>query len=412
VSLAPWIALLFAAILIGVALVAAMVLARGPSALAAVLAGGLSAMAAVAGGVIVERYGTPEAVGLALASVAAGIVGGYWVAAASLPLVCHRRATIERLPIPVAGGASALIILDAGDPERYSPSVTVSRTQLYIDTGAVEIPVGATPFVHLSEKARYRSAGGRLTGNTHLRSLALRVGESLAERGSDLRPYAAHTCMQPTLTAAVAQAIREGASRVTIVPLGTADSEFLREPTTALEEACAEHDALDVRWASSIWLDHALAQRLAERICERLPENGMATLGVVLAGPGVPDSWRQLHGRAEEDETYFCQRTRMLLVDAGLDERHVRTAWLDWQTPDVTEAVRHLAAVGCTQITVAIATLVIDNLATTLDLPHAIALARVPESTIVRMLPPWRDDPVLADVIARRGLDAVAGPGR
>jgi protoheme ferro-lyase len=117
--------------------------------------------------------------------------------------------------------------------------------------------------------------------------------------------------------------------------------------------------------------------------------------------------WERRFSEAGATENYFNQRVRSLLGETGLDERRVRVAWLNWQTPDVTEAVRHVAVVGCTRIIVAPSTLALPSLETVLDLGHAVDLARVPDGVHVITLPAWAEDDEFGDAVGRSAATAL-----
>ena len=97
----------------------------------------------------------------------------------------------------------------------------------------------------------------------------------------------------------------------------------------------------------------------------------------------------------------------MILNDAGIPSANVRTAWAEWAQPDVTSAVRHLAALGCDRVLVSPAVFPFDCIATQLEIPLMVRQARV-ESVPVVMLPTWRDDEEVVGAIAQ-GAQASLG---
>jgi protoheme ferro-lyase len=118
------------------------------------------------------------------------------------------------------------------------------------------------------------------------------------------------------------------------------------------------------------------------------------------------------YAASEQTENYFIQRVRMLLVEAGLSSEHVKVARLEWQTPDVTETVRHLAVLGCRRIITIPATTVLPTLETQLDLERAVSCARVPTAVTTVTLGPWGDDDALAaavGAVASAALDDTQG---
>jgi protoheme ferro-lyase len=157
----------------------------------------------------------------------------------------------------------------------------------------------------------------------------------------------------------------------------------------------------------SIWRDVRLASRLTERILDRVPADERAATGVVLLGPGIPSAWHSQSRSWLEDETYFLTRVTVLLEDAGVPSHAIRSAWVDWQSPNLAEALRHLAAIGSTRIVVCPATILYPDLVTLLDTGRYVRDARLPEHVQVTVLPPWGDDEVLIDVVASRIAQAL-----
>ena len=101
------------------------------------------------------------------------------------------------------------------------------------------------------------------------------------------------------------------------------------------------------------------------------------TTGVALLMHGQPDAHQQTHAHFDIQENAFCNRVRMMLVEKGIAESNIRLCWMDWRAPDVTETVRHLAALGCDRILVVPACYPFDSMMTMLDLPMSVRQARV-----------------------------------
>ncbi|MDY0341007.1 MAG: hypothetical protein RBS17_07325, partial [Coriobacteriia bacterium] len=127
-----------------------------------------------------------------------------------------------------------------------------------------------------------------------------------------------------------------------------------------------------------------------------------------LVCPGSPNAWEHRYPDAGRTENYFIQRVRMRLTEAGLPCDNIRIAWLQWQTPDVTETVRHLAMLGCQRIVCAPATTVLPTLDTLLDLERATTYARVPKSVTLVTLGAWGDDDAIAHAV-RSAASSVLG---
>jgi len=348
-------------------------------------------------GAIVDLYATTAATGSAVIILLASIATGYSLVAAALPYVA-RRPRLPRIARHAMGTGRALVLLACTDPERYSPA-TVARlhNELTINAG-VDVPLQATPFMFLSMKARYRAVGGRAPGPTIARLLAGRIREHLGESpAADI----AWSHDSASLAHAIARRAAAGADRAIVVVLGTRDSEAVAHATEALAQTGHREAGIRVEFGRSLWEDTALAERLAERILSALGDTDRSSAGVVLACAGAPPAWLERHPAGAEEENYFNQRVRMLLADAGLKEGAVRVAWIDWQVPEVSDALRHLAALGSSTIVVAPSTVALPTLETSIDLRHAVTMARLPSSARVLVLPAWGDDESLVHAVLR-----------
>jgi protoheme ferro-lyase len=82
---------------------------------------------------------------------------------------------------------------------------------------------------------------------------------------------------------------------------------------------------------------------------------------------------------------------------------------LDWSEPDVTDTVRHLAALGCETVLVVPASMPVESLGTLVDVRQAARFARVPVTTSVEVLDAWGRDPVLIEELASRVREAMRG---
>lgn len=406
-----WLALLVGCVMFGLAVVGALVLP--PSAAPVIAGAGLAALvgAVSAFGTLAQRYGSPEAILLAMLVFIAGIVAGFAIGASALPHLAP-----PARPVAIALGTSGdtaapgVVLIGCAEPETYRARVVAARQNLLAENADIEIPTSAQPFVYFAEKTRYRAAGGRAPGPAEARELALRVTGCLGEDVSRVELAWCHDAS--SLAAAVASLTAAGVDRIGAVVLGAADSAPVDELRRTLDDALRGARGPQITFGPAVWNDRALPARLAARILAATALSPSSEVGVVLVDQGRPPTWERRYAAAGAVENYFDQRVRALLAESGLSDQHIRVAWLDWQTPDVTEAVRHLAALGCTRIVVAAATIALPTLETVLDLSHAISSARVPAGVRVVTVSPWGADEGFVDAVctsAREALGLSAG---
>lgn len=398
-----WVGLLAGCVIFGAMIVGALVLPRTASPVAFVI--GLVGMftSVTSFGAIASRYDSAEAIAGSMVVFIAGITAGYAVAATSLPYLAHRGHTPPI--VPAEDGRDGVVLIACSDPERYDPRVVANRQNILSQSAEVEVPMTALPFIFFAEKARYRAIGGRAQGQALARQLAERVTTAVEAQDWLVRLAWCHT--PASLSRAVAALASSGARRVALVPLGLPESGPLDELQKALAPLMHEDGAPELALAPTVWNDRLLPERMAERIIAATAGAEPEEVGVVLVGEGAPEQWERRYPAASETETYFNQRVRVLLAEAGINDRNIRMSWLEWQAPDVTESVRHVAALGCRRIVVAPTTVPLPTLETSLDLGHAIALARVPEDVLVVTLVPWGDDEGFADAVRRSAMEAL-----
>jgi hypothetical protein len=318
------------------------------------------------------------------------------------------RPPAERTSVPPDAGRLAVLLAEA-EPHAYDPHLLASRLRRIEQTGAATLSPGVLPLVFLAERMRYRALRGPHPARYVVEAVADGVRERLGrlEPGTDV--VVAYVDSSPSLASVIAGA---GSAAAVVVDLGASGSLPYLEARLAAERV-ADPDA-DLRVsAPAIWRDVRLASRLTDRILSRVPADARASTGVVLLGAGVPPPWHEQSVAWLEDETYFLTRVAVLLEEAGLTSQAIRHAWMDWQSPLLPEALRHVAAIGSDRIVICPATTLYPDLVTLLDTSRDVRDARLPEHIEVTVLPPWGDDEVLIDVIASRiaeafGLEPIA----
>jgi len=400
-----WLLLLFGVLLTGASIAYVMTVPRRWIALPGALAIIGVAAATRSIGIVSPWPVTSFAAAMAAVLSGVGLSAGYWLASASLLQFARREDAAPEQETPVLSG-NAAVVLSFAAPERYRVGRTARHVQQLIESDALTIPTSALPFVFLSERTRYRAVGDFLPARASIAAIADQLESRLSGAGFE-RVLVAFADGSPTLRESVDAALGAGAATVTVVTLGPDGSLPAHDAAFEIEQTReGGPERLPLVFAPSIWHSEDLAGRLVSRILDTtlgaLPEE----VGVALVGDGQPAIWEDSDRSWRERENYFNQRVRLLLSEHGILGQNVRTAWLEWQSPDVTEVVRHLAAMGCNRIVVAPSTIPCVSLSTALDLEHMVASARVAEGVRTVTLPPWGDDPSLAAAAAEAILSA------
>lgn len=395
-----WAVLVFSAVAAGASFVAVLVVRRHAEFIVAVAGVGSFGLAAYTLFAIATIYERVDAVMYAFAFFAAGIVGGWSLASALLDRLATRPSRLSPpSELPDDNGSVAVIVLSCTEPRVYDPAVTAGSLRTLSEEGMIEPSVTTLPFMFFAQKTRYRAIGGISPAAGELTAIAERLESALANAGVTRVDVAACSGARE-LSARVLDAVESGYRTVVVSALAVAESSHQ-------SSAKQRTDALRLE-ALGIRIAYTDALGTAERLIEMLRDRVLATVadksetGVVLVGHGQPESRAKRHPRFDEEETAFLSRVRMSLIGSGLPERSIRVAWAEWRSPDVTSAVRHLAALGYRRVIVLPGAFVVDTIATRLDLEMAVRQARVEDSVSVVTLPAWsEDDGVIGEMASR-----------
>lgn len=388
-----WIGVLIGSLVGGASAVAVLAVPRRlePVAMLAGLIG--SAGAGIAFVRLGTLYARPDAALWGLAILLAALGGG-WAFAASLLEGLGRGSVSPASPEP--GDPSegvAVIIVACVEPATYSPSDTAVAIRDLTDDELLETSLGTLPFFFFAQKARYRAVGGMSPALSELSALAESLEPGLADLGVN-RVAWARCSGEHSLAHRVADVVRAGFRRVVVVQLAVAESLYVAAAKRDVDALRLHEHGVDVAYTEDLGGSERLAAMEADRIME-LTRSETSGAGVVLVGHAQPEERSRRNPAFDEQETSFLNRVRMLLVERGLAEAHVRLAWSEWREPDVTSAVRHLAALGCNRVIIAPVTFPLDTLGTRLDLELSVRQARVAEGVSAITMPAWKEHPAL-----------------
>ncbi|HEY5548308.1 MAG TPA: ferrochelatase [Coriobacteriia bacterium] len=352
------------------------------------------------------------------ATVVVGLVGlgaslgGYALCAALLPTLTRPRMVSPALVTAPDDGTAHVILLADAEHDTYRPGDVTRALELYERLEVPMPPYLARPLVYASERSRYRRASG-----SPARRAVREVAAALATHPQDESPYAVETAFcngGPSLAEVVAALAARGGRRIIVVAMTVArtrafDSAIGDAQSLALSRAGIEMIVTDPLWASS-----GVASAAARRALAVFSGHGREN-GVVLVAEGSPWQWDRQYPAATEQSTFFAQRLRAELIERGLPAERIRQAWLDWEQPDVPEAVRHLAALGATRIALVPVDLLVENLASAVDLPQAAEQAAFETAIRIEVVSPLGDDPALISALLRQiaraslNLEGLAG---
>jgi protoheme ferro-lyase len=392
-----WAALVGGAVYTGASFVGILVARRSREPLLAV-SGLISFVACAWGfGAITAAYDRLDAVVYAFIFGLAGIAGGYALVSTLLSaLVFRDRVAHVSEELPESVGTAAVLLLGEIEPAEYSPRATATALERLSGEGLLTASIGVLPFLFMAQKTRYRAAGGISPAESQLDALTRAVSSVL--RTLPVGEVAAAWCEgERSLAERVADAASRGFRTVIVAEALIADSLEVDQAKRAVDALRLRSAGVSVSYSRPLWRSEAIARLVADRTIAEVGD--LKSTGIVLVGQGQPEDRSRSNRDFDEQETAFLNRVRLLLVEQGIEEQNARIAWADWRSPEVTGAVRHLAALGCLRIVVAPACFPLDSITTLLDLQLAVRQARVDGTVSVVTLPAWHDDPALVEVL-------------
>lgn len=393
-----WIQLLGGALVTGATIVELLSLKRSaePFALGVMLASTVLAGAGVAR--IDTSYNRAEVTVFAVLLALGVAAGGYGLVSAMLINLARRPHHPELVDegSTVNTTVTAVLVLACIEPETYDPASTARDLLSLADAGLPETSIGITPFLYTAQKARYRAAGGRSPSAAQARSVAVQLQAQLD--GKIFTRTDLVTCGEPNaLAEQIARLYLQGFRRIVVAVASVAESYEIDRAKASVDALRPEASGLEIVYTSPLWASDSLVSTLARRITAST--QNPTTTGVALLMHGQPEQRERTHPGFDVEENAFVNRVRMALIDSGYVENNIRLCRADWRPPDVTETVRHLAALGCTRILVAPACYPFESVSTILDLTVAMRQARVDPHVYVTRLAAWGEDPAFATAL-------------
>lgn len=403
-----WTALVMGAVLAGASVAGILVVPRSAEASTGIAGLFGFAGATVALATITGSYGRVDAALYGVAFMIAAGAGGYALASTLLYRLIPPETPVSPVLEPAASKSGpAVIVLACCEPARYGPRATARTLQMLTDEGLLDASVGALPLLFFAQKTRYRAIGWTSPALGQLLQITERLERVLGARvtRSDWA-----TCQGPeSLQIRVKSAAEAGHNPIIVAELGVADSLSSSAAKREVDSLRPGDIGVEILYTGSLSGTERIPATLVERVLSAAGE--LDGTGVVLVGHGQPEDRAKRNPGFDEDETVFLSRLRMLLIDRGLPDHNVRIAWSEWSTPDVTSAVRHIAALGCSRVVVVPAVFPLDVIVTRLDLDIAIRQARVDDSINVVTLSAWKDDAAVVEELRVRVSAALERAG-
>lgn len=393
-----WVTSLVASIVAGVLVCRALVARRRSIAPLLVATAASLVVAALAVDAI---WGAARRADTLIASIAiclGAIAGGYALGAAGLSLGPKRpRGRRSSMVFGPATAETYVVLLADEEPETYDPRAVRAVLERYEDSEIELPPEVARPFIYASERSRYAVVGGSPARGT-VRAVAAALETRLVAEGAADHVSAAFCVSDPTLEDAISGIAARGGRRIVVVPLAPAWSRAFGQAVDALPAAALGAAGVSLVRADPLWASTRLSDMLAQRVVSRLGADRTDD-GVVLVSEGDPWEHARSEGAYREQLTFFIQRVRAELVEAGVSPGRIRQGWLWGEDPDLAEATRHLVAVGAREVVFAPVTFPAETIATLTDIRYVAERSAGDTGVKVSVVEPWGNDPAVVEAL-------------
>lgn len=332
--------------------------------------------------------------------------GGYGLAASLLQTAASATARPAARPPAQPSEEPAVILAACTEPIGYSVRETAQMLQLLADEGLLDVSLAVLPLLFFAQKTRYRVAGDVGPSRKDLERIAEKVAATLPQR---IKVSWADCGGTDSLTAEALRLARAGHRRIVVASVALAESWTYREARSELDDAKLPARGTVVEYTTPLFDSDRIVAMLATRVNE--VTRHASDPAVVLVGVGQPEFASRRDPDYDELEIGFLSRLRIALVERGFAESAVAVAWPDWEQPDVTSAVRHLANLTHDVIVVVPAAYPLETLTVKIDLEAAVRQARVDESVNVVLMSAWKDDDVVVSELRARIMDALMHSG-
>jgi sirohydrochlorin ferrochelatase len=312
---------------------------------------------------------------------------------------------ITRAPGDPGDGHIAVLYFTHGEPPAYSPMPWI-ETFHELDTDGVSfVPWPFRPIFLNNVRREYLKVGGSAHNKVHgimLHSLILSMPQAQAQ---GVRFYQAFLDSPPRPDEMAVQAINEGAGKLVILPVFLTTSSHTQAGEEMIQALDVEQYGVQVCYAKPLWDTEALQQMFVVRADRHLDGVDKAKVGILLVGHGQPNDWDRIYPTQTEQENLFRNQVRERLIQDGYQAENIVLGWMEFKEPDITQAVSQLAARGVERILAFSASISADSIHSDIQVPEAVAAARLPANVQVVHMGAWGNSSLVIDAIRQRILE-------
>jgi protoheme ferro-lyase len=203
---------------------------------------------------------------------------------------------------------------------------------------------------------------------------------------------------------ALIHALNDGVSRVIVMPVFVTVSSHTQAGEEMIAAVNPEKYGAKVCYASPLWDSQPLQQSFVERANTSRGQTDKVKTGVLLIGHGQPAGWDILYPTQTEQENLFREAIKAKLVADGYSPQNIVLSWMEFKTPLIEDGLHEMAANGVEKIIVFSTSISAKSIHSDIQVPHAIAAAKLPANITVLDLGAWGDpdNPLLLAAIREK----------
>jgi sirohydrochlorin ferrochelatase len=326
--------------------------------------------------------------------VLAGFVAGYLCSNAVLLSQKEYRELPAITRTDGGDGHTAVLYFTHGEPPGYSSLPWVETIREFDADNVPFIPWPFRPMFFNALRGEYIEVGGSAHNKLHKAFIDNLMRAMPEETAVGTRFYLAFLDSDPRPDEAAIRAINEGASRIVILPVFVTESTHTEAGKEMVASIEPEKYGIQTCMTGVLWDSESLQRSFVERSNEMLNGVDRSKVGILLVGHGQPTEWEDLYPAQNKQETQYREAIREKLIADGYSADNIVFAWMEYQTPGVTDAIKDLSAGGVEQIFVFSVSLSADSIHSDADVPNAVEAANLPEETIVKFVGQYGDHPL------------------
>lgn len=351
--------------------------------------------------ILFKDYKGPELIPAGLVLILA-LAGGYLVANALFLGQEEERHLPELVRTDGGDGHTAIIYFTHGEPPGYSALPWIETIRELDHDKVPFVPWPFRPFFFNQLRAEYLQAGGSAHNKLHQAFFDHLRRTMPEEEAKGTKFYLAFLDSNPRPDEMAIRAINHGASRIILLPVFVTESTHTMAGKELVDSILGENESIEICYTGALWDSEALQNVFVERAREMTGSMDTSKVGILLVGHGQPVEWEEIYPAQNRQETQYREAIQKRLIEAGYLSDNIALGWMEFQEPNITEAVSDLATRGVEKILVFSVSLSADSIHSDIEVPAAVKEAHLPDKIIVEFVGQYGDHPLAIEAMREK----------